>query len=555
MSTATEPAHTQTQSQTPGPPKDYQLVQDNARRVRRLQFGILSPERILADSVCEVLDGSLYVRQLPKPGGINDLRMGTSDWLMNCSTCRNNVMKCVGHPGHISLQAPMYHTGYLNTLVKVLRCVCFWCSGFLVEVDAPKLRDQRFLQSTDKSRLSLISAIAKTKRRCHHCGAPQPAKYTKAGNGIKHAFDKHMRVCKPPGNDDEAEDGSTCEYDDNGLHVCVTAVEDEWARQPLDATRVRSTLSHISDATCQMIGLNPECARPEWMVLTVLVVPPPIIRPSIKHSDDSRMRGQDDLTIHLQEIVKVNIKLRDAQKAAEEPVAKNAKGGELGESTQSGEAPDAPDSARLALVHALRDELQVLIGCYVHHESKKKAVGGAANSGSGPPHNNREKRLFHKRLRGKKGRIRGTLSGKRVNFCARSVVSPDPTGDIDEVGVPLQIANVLTMPVRVTSLNLKDLKARVSRGPGVLHGAANVVEPDGTVRNLKLIEDRDSLDIRVGWIVHRHMQNDDIVMFNRQPSLHKMSIMGHRVRLVDGKSFRLPICDTTAYNADFDGDE
>lgn len=476
--------------------------------VLEVQFGILSPERIRAESVCQVTDTSLYVRQLPKPNGMNDLRMGTSDWTLNCSTCRNTIINCVGHSGHIELATPVYHAGFVPTIVKILRCVCFFCSKLLIPQDHPKTHG-RFLNTSDKTRLNLVSLIGRTRNTCLECLGPQP-NYTKDGNGIKHEFDTR--------------------------HVFATPEEKEWALVPLHPARVRSMLEYITDDSCIFIGLNPEFARPEWMVLTVLVVPPPIIRPSIKHSDDSRMRGQDDLTIHLQEILKTNIKVNEAQRA-EILAGENA------------------TAAQRAATLTLRECLQQLVAVYVYHDRKSDAVGGAVNSGSGPPHSNREKRLFHKRLKGKKGRIRGSLSGKRVNYCSRSVVSPDPTGDIDEVGVPMAVACKLTLPERVTSFNIEDLRARVMRGPNVFHGAANVIEPDGTVRNLELIADRSSLMIEIGWVVERHLKDGDVVMFNRQPSLHKMSIMGHRVRIVEGMSFRLPICDTTAYNADFDGDE
>ena len=476
--------------------------------VLEVQFGILSPDRIRAESVCHVTDTSLYVRQLPKPNGMNDLRMGTSDWTLNCSTCRNTIINCVGHSGHIELAAPVYHAGFLPTLVKILRCVCYFCSELLIPFDHPKIHG-RFVNTVDKNRLNLVSIIGRTRNTCPKCAGPQP-NYTKDGSNIKHEFDAR--------------------------HSFASVDEKEWALTPLQPTRVRSILEYVTDEACLFLGLNPEFARPEWMVLTVLVVPPPIIRPSIKFSDDSRMRGQDDLTIHLQEILKINIKLDEAQRAE----------------ILAGESATV---AQRAAPPTLRETLQQLVAVYVYHDRKADAMGGAVNSGSGPPHSNREKRLFHKRLKGKKGRIRGSLSGKRVNYCSRSVVSPDPTGDIDEVGVPMAVACKLTLPERVTAFNIADLSERVLRGANVFRGATNVIEPDGTVRNLELIPDRSGLMLEIGWIVERHLQDGDVVMFNRQPSLHKMSIMGHRIRIVEGMSFRLPICDTTAYNADFDGDE
>ncbi len=487
-------------------PDDYHH-RDSAMDIIAIQFGFLSPERILKESVCEVTDPSLYNKQLPRTGGLNDLRMGTSDWLMNCSTCKNGIMNCVGHPGHIKLASPVFHAGVMDTIIKVLRCVCFFCSEFLIENDHTKFETSRVQQAIDKGRLRKVSEIAKTRHFCPHCEGPQPnysrQKNAKQRYGVKHEFEARI------------------------MDKFESDEEKEWALQTLDPPRVFSILKHINDEACMKMGLNPSQSRPEWMILSVLVVPPPIIRPSIKHSDDSRMRGQDDITIHLQDILKTNIKLKAAME--EDP-----------QSTTT---------------QTLKDELQFLIGIYVHHDTAPGVVGGAANSGSGPPHSNREKRLFHKRFKGKKGRIRGTLSGKRVNFCSRSVISPDPVGDIDQVGVPRPVACKLTLPIKVTHFNLEDLQQRVLRGPGVLHGAANVIEPDGTVRNLALLEDRSIIQLEPGWTVERHLQNDDMVLFNRQPSLHKMSIMAHRVKVVDGESFRLPLCDTTAYNADYDGDE
>ena len=126
------------------------------------------------------------------------------------------------------------------------------------------------------------------------------------------------------------------------------------------------------------------------------------------------------------------------------------------------------------------------------------------------------------RLKGKEGRVRGNLMGKRVNFSARSVITPDPLMDVDQVGVPAQIAQKLTLPIRVTEYNIEKLRARVAVGPGNVEGAENVITLDGTLIDLNFCSKRHTMRLQYGWVVDRYLENDDFVVFNRQPSLHRM---------------------------------
>jgi len=161
------------------------------------------------------------------------------------------------------------------------------------------------------------------------------------------------------------------------------------------------------------------------------------------------------------------------------------------------------------------------------------------------------------RLKGKEGRFRGSLSGKRVDFSSRTVISPDPNLDLGEVGVPITIATKLTIPEIVTEWNIEKLKKLVINGPKTFPGVNYIVRPDGVKIRLDFVEDpsiiADSLEI--GYLVERHLADGDIVLFNRQPSLHQMSIMAHHVRVLPGKTFRLHPSVCPPYNADFDGDE
>ncbi|MEM2875849.1 MAG: DNA-directed RNA polymerase subunit A', partial [Candidatus Bathyarchaeia archaeon] len=161
------------------------------------------------------------------------------------------------------------------------------------------------------------------------------------------------------------------------------------------------------------------------------------------------------------------------------------------------------------------------------------------------------------RLKGKEGRFRSNLSGKRVDFSARTVISPDPNIDLNEVGVPLEVAMKLTFPEKVTFFNLEEMKRCVINGPEKYPGALYVVRPDGKRIRLEFVSDREKIAdaLEPGFIVERHLKDGDIAIFNRQPSLHRMSIMAHFVKVLPFKTFRLHLSVCPPYNADFDGDE
>jgi DNA-directed RNA polymerase II subunit RPB1 len=162
------------------------------------------------------------------------------------------------------------------------------------------------------------------------------------------------------------------------------------------------------------------------------------------------------------------------------------------------------------------------------------------------------------RLKGKEGRVRGNLMGKRVDFSARTVISGDPNIGVDELGVPWSIALTLTVPETVTPHYIARLAALVEAGPHPppgQTGARYIVREDGTRLDLRFLKKDSDRHLEFGYRVERHLHNGDIVLFNRQPSLHKMSMMGHRVRILPHSTFRLNLSVTSPYNADFDGDE
>ncbi|MDQ5869918.1 MAG: DNA-directed RNA polymerase subunit A', partial [Thermoproteota archaeon] len=282
---------------------------------------------------------------------------------------------------------------------------------------------------------------------------------------------------------------------------------------------IRERLMHIPDEDLMLLGYDPKTARPEWFVLQVLPVPPVTVRPSIIL--ETGIRSEDDLTHKLVDIIRVNQRLKESKEAGTPPL----------------------------IVQDLVDLLQYHVTTYFDNE-----VSGIpqAHHRSGRP-----LKTLTQRLKGKEGRFRGSLSGKRVDFSSRTVISPDPNLAISDVGVPIDVAKKLTIPETITDWNLEKLKNMVINGPNNFPGANYIIRPDGVKIRLDYVTDRNTLaeSLSTGYVVERHLHDGDIVIFNRQPSLHRMSIMAHYVRVLPYRTFRLHPAVCPPYNADFDGDE
>ncbi|KAF8315634.1 beta and beta-prime subunits of DNA dependent RNA-polymerase [Clavulina sp. PMI_390] len=265
------------------------------------------------------------------------------------------------------------------------------------------------------------------------------------------------------------------------------------------------------------MGLSVDYARPEWMILTVLPVPPPPVRPSIA-VDGGTMRSEDDLTYKLSEIIKASANVRKCEQ----------------------------EGAPAHIINEFEQLLQFHVATYMDNDIS--GIPQAMQSSGRPV------KAIRSRLKGKEGRLRGNLMGKRVDFSARTVITGDPNIMLDQVGVPRSIAMTLTYPERVTPYNAAELQELVRNGPKEYPGARFIIRDTGERIDLRYNKRADAF-LQVGWIVERHLKDGDYVLFNRQPSLHKMSMMSHRVKIMPYSTFRLNLSVTPPYNADFDGDE
>lgn len=460
--------------------------------VDHVQFSLMSPQEIRAIGEVEVRHSSMYQGGLPKSNGLNDVRMGTTDKRYRCGTCREDLISCPGHTGYINLNAPVLHIGYVDTVCKILRCICYWCSSLKIKKEDPQWSNR---SKKSKVWLSKVSAYCKSKDRCPTCDCIQP-QISKVGSLIKAEF--------------------KCKREDFGDADELY----EAAKKPLTIERIRLMLKHMSDEDVNFLGFNAQITRPEWMVLTVLLVPPPAIRPSVIISDGSRSRGQDDITIKLQEIQKVNLSI---QKLKEE--------GKPFEKAQED----------------LQSHIAQMIDKDNHSNLRAKKKAGGRTS---------EIRSLKARITGKKGRVRWNLMGKRVDFSSRSVITPDAAIDLHELGVPHFVALKLTFPEVVNAININKLKKNILIGANTLHGASTVILKDKTTIKLTMLDEKKRKKIvdnlQFGCIVERYLEDGDNVVFNRQPSLHKESMCGHTVKLMPGLTFRLNVSCTSPYNADFE---
>jgi DNA-directed RNA polymerase II subunit RPB1 len=462
---------------------------DISKRIREIRFSIASPDMIRAMGTTQITIPELYENNCPKFSGLFDLRMGTQDNLFLCKTCKNNMKDCSGHFGYIDLARKVYFIHFLPTVKKILQCVCYKCSNLLIDKTNINMI-KKLKKKVPNIRMKIIYKMcaSQSKKTCTNyngCGRLQP-RYIKEGTNL---FVVH-KIANP--------DGKPLDK-----------------KAQLNADDCYDILRKISDEDCELLGCSPIFSRPEWLICSVLPVPPPCVRPSVKH--DANLRSEDDLTYKLLDIIKANNSLMVKVKSNDQNH-----------------------------INDYIDYLQYNITTLIDNEVKGI-----------PPAQQRTGRLLksiRQRLKGKEGRIRGNIMGKRVNFSARSVISPDPNIDIDELGVPLKIAMNMTFPEVVNVYNIHALTTLVENGPEKHPGAKYIIKKNKDRLDLRYVKD-DNITLECGDVVERHMVDGDIVLFNRQPSLHKMSMMGHRVRVMPYSTFRLNVAVTTPYNADFDGDE
>ena len=465
-----------------------------------IQFGIFSPTEIENRSVVEITNAGTFDGNEPRIGGLFDPRMGVLDNGKTCRSCGQTNHNCPGHFGHYKLARPVYYIQFFPNILNILKCICVRCSKLLIDRNLYASLGKKRGEARWKAVLGICSNIKRCGQETEDgCGARQPDHYIR--EGIARIVAEWISIEGP------------------GKAAGAPAAEDK-QRQYLEVEYVLRLFRRITDEDVDFLGFNRFWSRPDWMICSVLPIPPPQVRPSV--IQDNNQRSEDDLTHKLFEIIMTNNRLQ-------EKINKN-------------------DSKNL-----IEDEhtvLQYHVATLVDNQ-----IPGVAPSAQ---RSGRPLKSVQQRLGSKEGRIRYNIQGKRVEFSARSVITPDPNISIGEIGVPVKIAMNLTFPEKVTPYNISQMYKLIQnvgpKGEDKHPGAKTLVRKDGRMISLKHVN-RKEIVLHVGDVVNRHIIDGDIILFNRQPTLHRMSMMGHRVKVLPFNTFRLNVSVTAPYNADFDGDE
>lgn len=464
------------------------------KKLESIKFSLLSPKEIRKMSATKIITADTYNDDgFPFDMGLMDSRLGVIEPGLRCKTCGKKVDECPGHFGNIELAMPVIHIGFTNMIKMLLRATCQKCGRLVLPI-------QRILEFKEEL------------KRFREMGR-DPLDMSEIWDKVAKTAAKN-KTCPNCG---EAQEKITLDK--------PTTFRKETHK--LTPKEIREWLEKIPDDDLIPLGINYKDARPEWTILTVLPVPPVTVRPSI--TLDSGERSEDDLTHKLVDVIRINRRLQDNRDAG---------------------APQL-------IIEDLWELLQYHITTYFDNQT---AGIPPARHRSGRP-----LKTLSLRLKGKEGRFRSNLSGKRVNFSARTVITPDPFLSLNEVGVPIKAARELTVPVRVTKFNVERMRELIIKVPeekdendikSYKPCVSYLIRPDG--RRIKISEKNAAEwaeNLQPGFKVERHLQDGDIVLFNRQPSLHRMSMMGHEVRVMPNKTFRFNLCACPPYNADFDGDE
>jgi len=463
------------------------------RRVKKLQFGVVNPDELRRYSVTQAIN--VNGRNIP-PGIIRyETNINGQPVYGGANDPRMGDVhnkSDPGHFGHIELARPVYHNGFFSVMLKSLRCVCFHCSRIVIDVEQDGFKFKQCRKIKNrKRRLDAMHALLRPREK------------------------RKCDHCK----------GHQPKYSKVGLHV-EAEYSDQMDSVPgsgdrkqfLPAAKVVEIFKRMRDEDCKALGLDITWAKPEWFLVQVLPVPPLHVRPSVNMGGGSGT-SEDDLTHQIVNVIKCNIALKNAITNGEPQI----------------------------IVEQFEQSLQHNVAAFMDNELRGMPQ---VSQRSGRP-----LKTIRQRLKGKEGRIRGNLMGKRVDFSARTVITADPNLGIHQVGVPRSVAMNLTVPERVTPFNFSHLSELIANGPTVHPGAKHIIRTDGTRVDLRFVKNKSELLLSNGWVVERHLRDDDVILFNRQPSLHKMSIMGHKVKVLDWSTFRLNLSCTSPYNADFDGDE
>jgi len=494
---------------------------EDIKKIDKIEFSIYCNKDVVqysavSDDPFGIVLAESYENYEPKKGGLVDLRLGTCDIYLPCSTCGEDSLNCPGHFGHTELAEPVFHYGFMNHLKNILQCICLECSQILVNKNEPHIK--KIINKKPEFRYKEIKNLTKTVTTCLNCGVPVPKikKEVKDNGTIRITIEKSATYVANEQNAKSSED--------------ITVAKK--LKEFLSPRECFNILRNITEDDCFLLGFNYKVQKPEDLIIETFPIPPVIIRPTARVDFMSDATMEDGLTLKIRDIITANKRVR--QQMEKESISNDA-------STYSQD---------------IFNLLQFHVATYFDNESVNLPRTEFKTGG-------KITKSISANIKGKSGRVRNNIMGKRVDFSARTVITTDPYIDIDQVGVPIKIAMELTIPEEVTPYNIKYLSGLIKNGRDIYPGAnfvKRINNKDGKseIQTIDLKYRKKEIKLNFGDIVERHSIDGDYVLFNRQPTLHKPSMMGHKMQVINNLSlntFRLNVSVCRPYNADFDGDE
>lgn len=432
-------------------------------------------------------------------GSVNDQRMGIIESTQICQTCRLDNNQCPGHLGYIDLNEPIYHPFFLREIIQVLNCLCSSCSRLKLTRD--EIEQREINKYSLKDRLDLLeeaslNATCRVEKQEQAGGNVIPCRPSViyVAQKIKENYEVHYK----------REKGDT-------------------STEVLSIDRVKKILEAIEDEDAELLGFTPKNdSRPINMILQGLPVTPPITR--YPTPMDGVLRTHP-ITVQYIKIVSLNNKLREVSERDRVDIKKD-------------------------LIKAIQ---------YLFENTKEGSTFAAGKF-----------RSFKDLIQGKDAVIRGLLMGKTGNYIARTVLSPRPSLKFGEIGVPKAFAPYLTRQETCYQLNKAALEALmeerdvvimtsfggepskkpiIRRERKVTHIIYGPGHPGKVGQRVELLPGK-RYSLIYGDKVERHLQNGDMIVAGRQPTLHKQNLMAYEVVLTDEMTIGLHLSYTSPLNAD-----
>lgn len=503
------------------------------KQIKNIEFGIFSNDEIMKYSVCEIVTSKTN-----EQNSLNDPKLGVLENDIKCVTCGMSNKYCTGHFSYIELGIKIINPLYILIVLHFLKCFCFNCSSMLQTKDHLNLKGIYKIRFENKFKFA--SEILQKICICNVCKYEQPLFF-------ENKSDKTIHMCR--------------------FRSKKKTVQKS---QPVDIEDISRVFNNISSEELNIIGVNVKLTHPKNLIMSKLFVLPSKSRPYVITEGTI---CDDDLTIKYGEIIKCVNKLKNLRN--DKFVAKKGMNKVL------------TTEEKKLLEKKYIDSIIFHISTLFDNSQQRARVT-----------NDRAIKGFKQRMSGKDGQMRSHLMGKRVDQSGRCVIGGDPLLNINQIRLPRLMADNLTVPCTVFQYNIKELQSYVNKGD-----VNTVIKKNGTKINLKyamnergtqlmygdivirnseiiypdsiltfelkngdqikrcneiidvILPKNKEFILEQGDIVQRKLRNNDYLLVNRQPTLHKGSMMASKIIIYDGYSIRLPLSVTKSYNADFDGDE